>query len=230
MIDLRAESAASLARPRLRYTLLARLLFVSMDLLTGMRTTLGKIALIELLATIPYRRWEIRQYGRLSRCYRVPSAVRRALAIMRWGRLAQDNEYWHLRLIHAKMTAEGLRRPWYLWWPIAWCVLTGYVFASYLLALFWIRRAFLLNAEFEDHAEHVYAHCVADHPEWEEQPAPADLVAEYCPGLATWADVFRRIGLDERDHRNHSFIFAGQPQQVVPYPGMPGVDPGIQSP
>ena len=37
----------------------------------------------------------------------------------------------------------------------------------------------------------------------------------------TWADVFRRIGLDERDHRNASFALAGMPEHVVRYEGMP---------
>ena len=83
-----------------------------------------------------------------------------------------------------------------------------------------IRRAFLFNAEFEDHAEHVYAQFVKDHPEWEEQPAEGELVRQYGE-VETWADVFRRIGLDERDHMNDSFILCGMPDHVVHYEGMP---------
>ena len=41
-----------------------------------------------------------------------------------------------------------------------------------------IRRAFLFNAEFEDHAEHVYAQCVDEHPEWEQQPVNDEQVKE----------------------------------------------------
>ena len=66
-----------------------------------------------------------------------------------------------------------------------------------------------LNAEFEDHAEHTYAQLVEDHPGWEDQPVESALVRQY--GLfRSWADVFRRVGLDERDHMNNSFVFGGK--------------------
>lgn len=88
------------------------------------------------------------------------------------------------------------------------------------LALFSMRRAFLFNAEFEDHAEHVYAQFVQDHPEWEGQPVRSALVKEYAD-VRTWAEVVRRIGLDERNHMNSSFVFCGKPDHVVRYDGMP---------
>ena len=83
-----------------------------------------------------------------------------------------------------------------------------------------IDRAFLLNAEFEDHAEHTYAELVDEHPEWEEQPVDQPVVQQY-GAFGSWADVFRRIGLDERDHMNGSFRFAGRPEHIVKYDGMP---------
>ncbi len=67
----------------------------------------------------------------------------------------------------------------------------------------------------------MYAEFVEEHPEWEEQPVTNDKVNEY-GDFSTWADVFRRIGLDERDHMNNSFIFCGKPTCVVEYDGMPG--------
>ena len=42
-----------------------------------------------------------------------------------------------------------------------------------------ISRAFLFNAEFEDHAEHVYAKFVEDHPEWDEQEVKTTHLKEY---------------------------------------------------
>ena len=83
-----------------------------------------------------------------------------------------------------------------------------------------IRRAFLLNGELEDHAEHTYAQLVQDHPEWEDQPVESTVVQGY-GSFRSWANVFRRIGLDERDHMNNSFVFAGRPEQVVEYDRMP---------
>jgi len=86
--------------------------------------------------------------------------------------------------------------------------------------MFSMRRAFLFNAEFEDHAEHVYARFVEEHPEWEDQPVRSTLVKSFAD-LKTWAEVFRRIGLDERDHMNSSFVACGEPERVVRYDGMP---------
>jgi len=219
-IDLKKEQKASLDRPRYKYSLAAKAFFWSMDLFTGKKTTLGKAKLIEMLASIPYRAWEIRQYGRMTRRYRNQEVVDEAGKIMTWGRQAQDNEYWHLRVINEKMKADGLRNPWYLFGPIPFFMLVSYAILARLMALISIRGAFRFNAQFEDHAEHVYAQFVEDHPEWDSQPVDSEKVKEYAD-LPTWGDVFRRIGLDERDHMNNSFIFCGKPECVVEYEGMP---------
>jgi hypothetical protein len=212
--DLRKEQQASLARPRCRYSLAAKLFFLSMDLLAGKKTTLAKAKLIEMLASIPYRAWEIRQYARLTRRYRDPLAVEEGRDIIAWCRTAQDNEYWHLLVINEKMKEDERRDPWYLLAPVPFLLIGFYVLFSRGLARISTRRAFLFNAEFEDHAEHVYARFVAEHPEWEQQKVSDERVKEYAD-LPTWADVFRRIGLDEREHMNRSFIYGGQPQRIV---------------
>ena len=219
-IDLKKEQESSLARPRCQYSLTARFFFLTLDLVTGKRVTLAKTKLIEMLASIPYRAWEIRQYTRMTHRYRSQELVEQARKIMTWAREAQDNEYWHLLVINEKMKQDGVKDPWYLFLPIPRLMVACYVLASRAMALFNIRRAFLFNAEFEDHAEHVYAQFVEEHTEWEAQPVHSELVKEY-GDLDTWADVFRRIGLDERDHRNSSFVFCGKPECVVEYDGMP---------
>lgn len=219
-IDLKKEQQATIARPRYRYSAAAKLFFAIMDMVTGRKTTLAKARLIETLASIPYRSWEIRQYARMTRIYRSEGEVRRARALIEWGREAQDNEYYHLLVIDEKMKEEGIGDPWYLFPLVPWIMVAGYVMMTRLMAIFNIRRAFLFNAEFEDHAEHVYAAFVDDHPELEEQPVRGGVAGEYCD-CETWADVFRRIGLDERDHMNSSFLFCGMPGSVVEYDGMP---------
>jgi demethoxyubiquinone hydroxylase (CLK1/Coq7/Cat5 family) len=219
-IDLKQEQLASDNRPRYRYSLAARFFFATMDLLTGRKTTLSKTKLIETLASIPYRSWEIRQYARMTRGYTNAALVRSARGVMEWGREAQDNEYWHLLVINEKMKEDGAKPAWYLSTPVPFLMVATYVVLTRIMALFSIRRAFLFNAEFEDHAEHVYAQFVKEHPEWENQPVDNDLVREY-GDYSTWADVFRRIGLDERDHMNNSFVYCGRPECVVKYDGMP---------
>jgi ubiquinol oxidase len=219
-IDLKKEQQASMARPRYKYSAIARFFFLSMDLVTGRKVTLAKAKLLEILACIPYRAWESRQYARMTKHYRNQELVRQSCMIMTWGREAQDNEYRHLLVIDEKMKEDRARDPWYLFPPIPFLMVAFYALLTWTMALLAIRRAFLFNAEFEDHAEHVYAQFVQEHPEWEEQPVNNELVKEYGV-FQTWAEVFRRIGLDERDHMNSSFIFCGKPNCVVEYEGMP---------
>jgi len=102
-IDLVKEQKASLARPRYKYSLAAKIFFLMMDIPTGKKTTYAKAKLIEMLASIPYRSWEIRQYTKLTRCYKDDDFVEKAESIMGWGREAQDNEYWHLIILNEKM-------------------------------------------------------------------------------------------------------------------------------
>ena len=220
MIDLRKEQKASIVRPRYKYSIAAKIFFFQMDVITGKKTTFAKAKLIEMLASIPYRAWEIRQYGAMTRRYRNGGFVHRSRDIMMWGREAQDNEYWHLLVLNEKMKEDGIKDPWYLCPIIPLVMVTTYVLMSRLMALLSISSAFLFNAQFEDHAEHVYAQFVEDNPELDTQPVKSDLVKEYCDA-ETWGDVFRRVGLDERDHMNNSFIFCGKPEAVVKYEGMP---------
>ena len=231
-IDLKKEQEATLARPRYGYSASAKVFFNSMDALTGPENTLHKAKVIESLASVPYRAWENRQYRRLTRHYPNPHLVQEARPLMSWGREAQDNEFQHLRVIGQKLWEDDAHDPRYLTRPLPELMVSSYMLMSGTLARLGIQRAFLLNAEFEDHAEHTYAEMVLEHPEWEEQPVTGDAVLEYAAfhgldGFGCWADVFRRIMLDERDHRNASFAFAGMPEHIVRYEGMlelPGLE------
>jgi hypothetical protein len=221
-IDLKAEQEKSLQRSRYNYSFAAILFFFLMDLVTGKKIILAKAKLLEILASIPYREWEIKQYLRLTNRFRKREIVEKSQKIIHWGREAQDNEYWHLLVINEKMKEDGQKDPWYLFGPITFFIVCTYIIISWLMARISIKRAFLFNAEFEDHAEHVYAQAVKENPQWETQPVTNALVKQYAD-VATWADVFRRIGLDERDHMNNSFYFCGKPELIVKYEGMPEV-------
>jgi len=218
--DLKAAQQASLARPRYPYSPVARLFFVGMDLLTGSEPTLPKVKLLEVLASIPYRAYEARAYVRMTRRYRDDDQVARCQRIITWSREAQDNEFWHLLVVHEKMEEEGLKDPWYLApilgapAPLPLLMVGTYRLLVTLFAAISLPRALRFNAEFEDHAEHEYARFVEAHPEWEGQPLQSS-IANPSGDLATWGDVFRQIGLDERAHRDHSFALAGKPEHVV---------------
>ncbi len=219
-VDLKKEQRASRARPHYRYSVTARLFFGAMDVLAGAETTLAKVRLLEALAPIPYRAWENQQHARMALRYDDKELVERGSALVRWGREAQDNEYWHLLVVHEKLREESGREPRYMMRPLPYLMVASYALMMRTMARVDLRRSFLLNAEFEDHSEHVYAELVDHHPEWETQPVTSGLVQQY-GAFDSWADVFRRIGLDERNHMNNSFTFAGRPECVVTYQGMP---------
>ena len=135
---------------------------------------------------------------------------------------AQDNEYMHLLVIQEKMREGGLKDKWYLATPVVFVIVAFYLLLSRILAWVNIKGAFKFNAEFEDHAEHIYAKLVEDHPDLENQIVTNSIAMEYSD-VENWADIFRRIGLDERDHRNHSFYFAGVSEKIEEYEGMPEI-------
>ncbi len=220
IIDLRKEQQNTLTRPTYKYSLMAKTFFLGMNLIAGKKDNLPKAKLLEILASIPYRVWEIRHYLKQTRKYKNIDKVNKAQNVITWGREAQDNEYMHLLVIHEKMKEDGIRDRWYLSPFVTFSVVLIYITASRLLAFFSQKRAFLFNAEFENHAEHVYAKLVEDNPQWENQAVTNPLVKKYAD-VETWADVFRRIGLDERDHMNHSFEFCGKTEFIIKYEGMP---------
>jgi ubiquinol oxidase len=63
--------------------------------------------------------------------------------------------------------------------------------------------SYLLNAYFEDHAEHEYMEYVAENPQLEAEPFESMFAEDYgqFPSLA---DMFRQIGYDERVHKAES--------------------------
>ncbi|MBN2570649.1 MAG: hypothetical protein JXA68_00860 [Ignavibacteriales bacterium] len=221
-IDLKAEQQNTLNTPRYKYSFAAKFFFFMMDILAGKKNTLPKAKLLEILASIPYRRWEIRQYMKQTRKYRNNDKVEKSQKITDWSREAQDNEFMHLLVVHQKMKEDKMKDKWYLSAFMRFMIAWSYVIIAKLLAFFSQKRAFLFNAEFENHAENVYATMVKENPQWEEQKVTNPIVKKYAD-VDNWADVFRRIGLDERDHMNHSFHFCGQPESIVKYEGMPEI-------
>jgi hypothetical protein len=74
---LRREQGRTLNTPRLAYSLLARVLFVGMDVLYGRRRTLSKFKVLELIARVPYQAWEQVAYVAMTHTSRDPGFARR---------------------------------------------------------------------------------------------------------------------------------------------------------
>ena len=216
-VDFKKEQKATLSRSRRKYGIMAKMLFMGMDLFYGKERTLGKMRLLEMLARIPYQAWETHQYQKVTHHFENDNTVKQSEDIIEWAREAQDNEFWHLRVVVEKIKEDRVKLN-FLKDHIAphFAALFHHTF-SRTLAFLNTKAAFKLNADFEDHAEHEYMKFVEEHPELEEQAVSQD-IAKVIGNFKNWADVFRKIALDERQHMNNSLIRCGRSSEVVPLP------------
>ena len=204
-LDHRALVAAqeeSLASPRRRYSISARLLFWMMDALYGHPRTLQKFRVLELVARVPYQAWENVAYVAVTHTASQPGFARRVFDRVRAARWEQDNEQWHL-LILEELLAAGPRSPFFRHRIVPQILAFAYYQLSWFLYVVRPAWSYRLNADFEDHAEHEYALVVQEHPDWEDIPYEGSFTDDY-GGYDSLADLFRQIGYDERLHKLES--------------------------
>ena len=117
--ELLAAQQQTLATPRRRYGIPARLLFTTMDLLYGRRRTLSKFKMLELIARVPYQSWEQVAYIAVTHVYRDPGFARRVYERIAESRVQQDNEQWHLLILEELVARSGRRESQlrYYWVP-----------------------------------------------------------------------------------------------------------------
>lgn len=199
--QLVAEQQATLRLPRRKASLSARALFWMMDAVYGRPRTLRKFRVLELVARVPYQAWENVAYVAVTHTADEPGFARRIFDRVRAARFEQDNEQWHL-LILEELTADE-PRPWGRARVIPQLLAFGYYQLSWFMYALRPRWSYRLNADFEDHAEHEYAHFVQEHPEWESVPYDGQFAADF-GRFDSLADLFRQIGYDERLHKEES--------------------------
>src|SRR3972149_7482981 len=115
---LRHEQERTLNTPRISYSLLARVLFVGMDVLYGRRRTLSKFKVLELIARVPYQAWEQVAYVAITHTSQDPGFARRIFDRIRESRQQQDNEQWHLLLLQELIVLRGVREGFVRFWLI----------------------------------------------------------------------------------------------------------------
>jgi hypothetical protein len=175
-----------------------------MDVLYGEDRSLEKFRVLELVARVPYQAWENVAYVAVTHTARQPGFARRIFQRVRTSRWEQDNEQWHL-LILEELTAGAARQPWIRSRVVPQLLAFAYYQLSWFM--FAIRPAwsYRLNADFEDHAEHEYAHLVAEHPEWDLVPYTGGFADDF-GAYDSLADLFRQICFDERLHKEESEV------------------------
>ncbi|MGD9990992.1 alternative oxidase [Pseudonocardia sp.] len=200
---LRREQDATLLAPRRRYSLVAKLLFATMDLLYGRRRTMEKFQVLEIVARIPYQIWENAAYRALTRRHRDMGVAARIRERIEENREQQDNEQWHLLITAELVGQSGRTLNAFRYRFLPWLMAVGYYHTSWLLFVLAPRWSYRLNADFEDHAEHEYAEFVAEHPEFEHRAHGSVFAAQY-GAQGSLADLLRQIGYDERMHKQES--------------------------
>ena len=210
-VDLVAEQQRTLASPRRRYGFLARLLFITMDLVYGRKRTLSKFKVLELIARVPYQTWEHVAYVAVTHIHRQPRFARRVFEFVREARAQQDNEQWHLLILEEAVQRQGIEEGFLRYRVVPQLIAFFYYHVSWLLYVINPRRSYALNADFEDHAEHEYMLFVQEHPALESQPFVSDFRQDY-GAFRSMADLLRRIGLDEREHKDESLARMAEPR------------------
>ena len=201
--ELKRAQGETLATPKIRYGLLARALFVTMDLLYGRRRHLSKFKVLEVIARVPYQAWEHVAYIAITHMHRRPDFAQRVFERVRESRIQQDNEQWHLLILEELTDRKGIREGFIRHRLLPQVIAFVYYHISWLLYVVRPRGSYLLNAWFEDHAEREYMRYVAENPALESEPFESIFADDY-GHFASLADLFRQIGYDERVHKLES--------------------------
>lgn len=199
----RQAQKVTLSSPRMRYGILARLLFMTMDLVYGRKKTFSKFKVLELIARVPYQSWENVAYVAITHMYAQRDFARRVFARVKEAREAQDNEMWHLLILEELTHARGMKENVLLYRLLPQVIAFTYYHICWLLYVIKPSWSYLLNAHFEDHAEHEYMEFVAENPQFESEPFTSLFEEDYASSESV-ADIFRQIGHDERMHKEKS--------------------------
>ena len=205
------EQATTLSAPRRRHGLLARILFITMDVAYGKQGPLSKFKVLELVARVPYQAWEQVAYVALTHKHQMPDFARRVFEFVREARAQQDNEQWHLLIMQELVHQRGIREGFFRFRILPQLLAFTYYHISWMLYVLRPSLSYGLNADFEDHAEHEYMNYVATHPELAEQKWETAFAEDYGPH-ETLADVFRQLGVDERHHKEQSIAHMAKPR------------------
>jgi ubiquinol oxidase len=206
LVAAQRESASS---PHRRYSWSARALFAVMDALYGTQRTLPKFRVLELVARVPYQAWENVAYVAVTHTASQPGFARRVFDTVRLARAEQDNEQWHLLILEELTGNQRIGQGFFRYRVVPQILAFVYYQLSWFTYVVRPAWSYRLNADFEDHAEHEYAHLVDEHPEWETTPADG-LFDEDFGHYDSLADLFRQIGYDERLHKEESEARMGQ--------------------
>ncbi len=203
---LKQGQEKTLAAARMKYGLLARMLFITLDLVYGRKKTFSKFKVLELIARVPYQTWSHVAFIAITHMYTQIDFTRRVFERIKEARAADDNEMWHLLILEELVHTRGIHENFLLHRILPQIIAFAYYQTSWFLYVLRPAWSYLLNADFEDHAEHEYMEFVAENPQFETEPFKSLFEADY-GSFGSLADMFRQIGMDERTHKEESLEY-----------------------
>ena len=200
---LREEQEKTLATPKRRNGFLAKILFLTMDILYGRAGSFSKFKVLEIIARMPYQAWENVAYIAITHKYSNHELARRIFDRVHESRIQQDNEQWHLLILAEQIQKRGIQEGFIRFRLMPQILAFFYFHISWVLYVIKPSLSYRLNIDFEDHAEHEYMNFVKTNPQLEDEPFESNFEKDYGK-FNSMADVFRQIGLDERIHKEES--------------------------
>ncbi|MCO4753382.1 MAG: hypothetical protein KC478_02815 [Bacteriovoracaceae bacterium] len=211
MKDYQKELEKTLNSNRLDYGILAKILFITMDILYGKKRTILKFKVLEIIARVPYQAWEQVAYVAITHNYSSPKFARRIFDFVKEAREQQDNEQWHLLIVEELVEKMGIKKSLIKHRIMPQIIALTYYYISWILYVINPKLSYKLNAHFEDHAEHEYMLFVNENEELMKTPYESSFEDDYGK-FDTLRELFIQIGLDERHHKEESLARIASPR------------------
>lgn len=184
--------------------ILGKLLMFCGDIVYGKEPSYLKLRSVEVIARVPYHSWSSSAYTLLTLAYTDEKKAMQLSNVVKFARLAQDNETMHVVVISQLAKGEGnagfIRHTlipmffafFYFWW-------------SYVLYLLNPRYSYELNFMFENHAFEQYSRFLdLRGEELKIKPVQSAFLDWYGRNPQNQYEFFRSIRNDEIIHRNTS--------------------------
>jgi ubiquinol oxidase len=147
--ELVAAQKETLSASRRNYSIPARALFLTLDLVYGKRRTMAKFKVLEIVARVPYQTWEHVAYIAVTHVHQNLGIVKRIQDRIVEARSQQDNELWHLLILQDLIAREGKRESQLKFFWLPQLIAFGYYQFSWLLYVVNPKWSYGLNADFE---------------------------------------------------------------------------------
>ncbi len=208
--ELREHQQRYLEWPKPNYSLPAKLLFASTDMLFPKGRSFEYFAFLELVARVPYFAWEHVGHIAQTQNHRDHRFARKIQDRVLSSRDEQDNEFWHLLIMEEMCEQKGYKRRFLRDKLFPQVMSFLYYHLSWFLYVVYPKWSYKLNADFETHAALTYAKFVQERPDFDETPWESKYKDDY-GHHKTVGDMLRQVAWDEEQHKNHSetYIKAG---------------------